>query len=158
MCFQKCGSKRFLAFKQTSPWQWRNLDALRITMNISGNGEILQWGVNSSSGLLRSFDAFLLKYRWSVCQSFIFYLLSSFSNLTRVSVNPWRDSEVDGGPTGRQLMEISSSALTLSIQTFGIRWICVIGFCQFGTFSNDWSFEDTMARLNCTVIKREQSN
>ena len=38
------------------------------------------------------------------------------------------------------------------VYTFGIRWICVIGFCQFGTFSNDWSFEDMMARLNCTVI------
>ena len=44
------------------------------------------------------------------------------------------------------------------VYTFGIRWIFVIGFCQFGTFSNDWSFEDSMARLNCTVIKRKQSN
>ena len=46
------------------------------------------------------------------------------------------------------------------VYTFGIRWIFVIVFffCHFGTFSNDWSFEDSMARLNCTVIKREQSN
>ena len=136
-------SNRFIPFKQNSPWQWHDLDALNtdcfrqwrdFTMRCQPH---FRFAHN---------NFFYLKSHQGVCQS-----------LKRLGGRWWSHwKAVDGD---KFVCFDSFNPNDCLVYTFGIRWIFVIVFfCHFGTFSNDWSFEDSMARLNCTVIKREQSN
>ena len=80
----------------------------------------------------------------------------------RVFVKLWREWEESGGLTGKQLMGTSSSALTLSTPRAALSTHLASGWILYKTkvrcaefriwtFSNDWSFEDYMGELNCTV-------